>query len=298
MLAFMHETTRRAGLLIIAPALGFIAVFTFLAATFGYPAVLDLPAGDVLPRLLAGGAPLRAVWALYAALPLGLVSAAWSLRRFGGLPRASAWAGVAAGLAMTAGLARWATLQWALALDWAATQDAGVRAALAERFDLLNLVLGRWVGEFAGEVLLAGWLLGFGLALRPQALGRALLALAGLMLVGAFRNVVPSASHVTDLTNALLPLVLLWLGGRLARAANGGQAQPAPSTASAKRGSSTSAPPGTSTTPGKGAGSGFTLTTVAPDTCAARTAELVMPTENDVPTKTMTSASLSARRAR
>jgi len=48
----------------------FLVVFTYLAARFNYPAVLDGPAATVLPNLLATGARGRLVWAVYALLPL------------------------------------------------------------------------------------------------------------------------------------------------------------------------------------------------------------------------------------
>ena len=47
----------------------------FLAAQFDYPAVLDGNAEAVLPRLLALGNSGRAVWAVYALLPLLLIPA-------------------------------------------------------------------------------------------------------------------------------------------------------------------------------------------------------------------------------
>jgi hypothetical protein len=60
---------RAGGWSLVAAALGFIAVFSYLAARFDYPAVLDGAAADVLPRLLALGDAGRAVWAVYAFLP-------------------------------------------------------------------------------------------------------------------------------------------------------------------------------------------------------------------------------------
>jgi len=63
-------TVRVGGLALVFGAIGFVAVFSFLAARFNYPAILDGPATTVLPRLLATGNPGRAAWALYAFLPL------------------------------------------------------------------------------------------------------------------------------------------------------------------------------------------------------------------------------------
>src|SRR5947209_19361698 len=80
-------TTVRVGVLaLVFGALAFMAVFSFLAARFDYPAILDGPANTVLPRLLATGTPGRAAWALYAFLPLiwlpAGVGAYCALRRF------------------------------------------------------------------------------------------------------------------------------------------------------------------------------------------------------------------------
>ena len=52
---------RVGGWSLIAAAVGFMAVFGYLAARFDYPAVLDGTAADVLPRLRALGSAGRAV---------------------------------------------------------------------------------------------------------------------------------------------------------------------------------------------------------------------------------------------
>jgi len=203
-----------AGFLIAGGAVGFALVFVTLAARFGYPEVLDHPAGEVLPALLAGGASLRAVWAVYAVLPLSIVASAWlATGRVGLGPRAEGLtrtAGVVAGLAMTIGLARWPTLQWALAERWAL--DVSAHPELSRTFDLANLVLGNGIGEFVGEVALGVWFTGIGYALRMRWVGRATLVLAALMLIGSFRNVTGFVQPATDLTNNLLPAIMIWLG--------------------------------------------------------------------------------------
>ena len=70
------------GLSFVVGALAFVAVFSYLAATFDYPAILEGSAAEVLPRLRGGGSLMRATWALYAFLPLLLIP-----RRRGDLPR-------------------------------------------------------------------------------------------------------------------------------------------------------------------------------------------------------------------
>jgi hypothetical protein len=67
---------RIAGLCLVLTSLGFVAVFSYLAASFGYPEVLDGSAATVLPTFITGGAKLRWVWAAYAASPVGIALAA------------------------------------------------------------------------------------------------------------------------------------------------------------------------------------------------------------------------------
>ncbi|MDB4963790.1 MAG: hypothetical protein JWP01_3789 [Myxococcales bacterium] len=44
---------------LILGSLGFVAAFSYLAVTFGYPDVLDASASSVLPALAAGGSSMR-----------------------------------------------------------------------------------------------------------------------------------------------------------------------------------------------------------------------------------------------
>lgn len=205
---------RIAGALLAGGALGFVLVFVTLAARLGYPEMLDHPASEVLPALLAGGPSLRAVWAIYAVLPFSIVlSARLASGRLGleaRIDRATRIAGTLAGLAMTIGLARWPTLQWALADRW--TAEASAHVDLARTFDLANLVLGNGIGEFVGEVALGLWFAGLAYAMRARWVGRATAVLAALMLIGSLRNVTSLVQPATDLTNNLLPVVMIWLG--------------------------------------------------------------------------------------
>lgn len=65
-----------AGLSFIVAGLAFVSVFSYLAANFNYPGILDDSAAQVLPSLRAGGSVMRAAWAVYAFLPLLLVPGA------------------------------------------------------------------------------------------------------------------------------------------------------------------------------------------------------------------------------
>jgi hypothetical protein len=211
---------------LILGALAFLAVFTFLAARFDYPAILSGPAASVLPHLLATGSTGRAIWTLYAFLPLiwipAGVGASLALRRThpGGALLALQCAVVAA-LAMMLGLMRWPTIHWRLA-ELYATADGSQRAILDALFEGLNTYLGNFIGEFLGELsfsaffLLTSWPL-----YRTRAVPR-VLATGGLVtgfagLFGMFRNVTPAVAPVAAVNNYLLPLWMIALGIILVR---------------------------------------------------------------------------------
>ena len=218
---------RLAGATYVAASVGFLIVFSWLASHFGYPDVLDLPAADVLPRLLSLGGAGRAVWAVYAVLPLMLIPAAagavGALERADGRTDTAVRIGlllqVVAALCMTLGLARWSTAQWSLATSWQLA-DAAQRVGLAATFDVLNVFLGNGIGEFVGELTLYGSFLAFAIALRHNgakkvaALG-AITAVAGW--IGMFRNITPGVQLAADVTNVLLPLFLIVFGISLLR---------------------------------------------------------------------------------
>ncbi len=218
---------RVAGLTYITASAGFLIVFSWLASHFGYPDVLDLTAAEVLPRLLSLGNTGRAVWALYAVLPLMLIPAAAGavapLQHADGRNDAAVRLGVilqaVAALCMTLGLARWSTAQWALAKSWQSA-DESQRLGLAATFDALNSMLGNGIGEFVGELTLYGSFLAFAIALyrngsRKVALLGAVTAIAGW--IGMFRNITSSVQLAADLTNVLLPLFLIVFGITLLR---------------------------------------------------------------------------------
>jgi hypothetical protein len=215
-------SARAAGVLYVIASLGFLIVFSWLAARFGYPDVLDGRAPDVLPRLLALGGAGRAVWVVYAVLPLLLipaaVGAAAALRTDGDVgPPALDLAvllQVVSSLAMTLGLARWSTAQWVLAEAWPHA-DASQRVALAAIFDALNAYLGNGIGEFVGELALYGSISSFGAVLANRGAWRmagfaGVAALAGW--IGMFRNMTTLVQPAADLSNLLLPVFLIAFG--------------------------------------------------------------------------------------
>jgi hypothetical protein len=227
---------QRAGVVLIVCSLAFVAVFAYLAKTFGYPDVLRQEADAVLPALLAGGGKLRAVWFIYAALPLGIVFAGASSAPL--LASAGRWlrrigvgAAVVAGFAMATGLLRWPTLEWKLAQAWATADLPQTRHVLADAFDSSNFVLGNIVGEFVGEICLAIWFLTVALAFRAD--GRRALAGIGaaaaiVLAVAAFRNITPAVALVARINDVTLPLWLLTLGIVFLRDGLRGRLEPRP----------------------------------------------------------------------
>ena len=214
-------TIRFGGFCLAGGAVAFLAVFTYLAARFNYPDVLDGPAATVLPNLLATGPEGRFVWAVYALLPLIWLPAgvaayeALAPVRRGAMRLAMLFAVVAA-LALMLGLMRWPSIHWRLAtaFEHAAAPEREVLAAV---FDGLNTYLGNYIGEFLGELsfsvffLLTSivWLQAPG---RRKWIGWAGLATAVLGLIGMFRNVTSVVAPIAEVNNYLLPAFMIVLG--------------------------------------------------------------------------------------
>ncbi len=68
------------GLSLVVAALAFVGIFAYLAASMDYPDVLDRPASEALPALLATGSVGRVIWAIYAFVPLVFVLAGGCVR--------------------------------------------------------------------------------------------------------------------------------------------------------------------------------------------------------------------------
>ena len=211
------------GLSFIVAALAFVLVFSYLAANFDYPDILNGTPAEVLPRLRAGGSTMRAVWAIYAFLPLLLVPGA--VGAYFACPSSRARMALAlvlsslGALGMCLGLTRWPSINWALA-DAYVKAGNEAQASLGAVFTGLNLYLGNYIGEFLGETCLASFFLlaGFSTlneARFPKWLGWGGVAFGLLFLVGAFRNAVSAVQVVADVNNVLLPLWMLVLGASL-----------------------------------------------------------------------------------
>lgn len=216
---------RVGGWSLIAAAIGFMGVFSYLAARFDYPDVLDGAAADVLPQLLALGEPGRVVWVIYAFLPLLLIPAgvgAYAALRASApnAMRAALAFSVISAVSMLLGLARWPSVHWELARAYTtATPDA--RVAIEAVFSGLNAYLGNFIGEFLGELSLNVFFLLSAVALVRS--GRTWVGYGGLTvgamgLLAAFRNVTPAVALIADINNYVLPFWLIVMGVVLHRA--------------------------------------------------------------------------------
>ena len=223
-----RSAVRLGGWSLIVAAVLFMAVFGYLAATFGYPDVLDGNAVDILPRLLALGTTGRAVWGLYGLLPLLLVPAGLgvhaALREHApSQARAALILAVIASVMMAVGLLRWPSIHWVLAGHLASASEPGARDAIVAVFDGLNAYLGQFLGEFVGELTLNLFFLCTALGMRragtfPRWAGTAGVLAALVGLIGMWRNVTPLVASVSDVENYLLPAWMIILGVLLVRA--------------------------------------------------------------------------------
>ena len=240
----MREQTvvRAGGVALIVGAVAFLGVFAFLAARFDYPAILDGPAAEVLPRLRATGPTGRAVWALYGFLPLVWIPAgvgAFQALRAGheGGMRIALSFSVVAAIAMMLGLLRWPSIHWVLAEAFA-QGGPEERAAIAALFAGLNSYLGNYIGEFLGELSVSLFFLLSALAMFtretrwPRWMGYLGVGTAVAGLVGMFRNATDMVAPVAAVNNYLLPLWMIIFGVGLLRF---GRAQTGCAAASAER---------------------------------------------------------------
>lgn len=217
---------RAGGWALILGALAFLAVFSYLAASFDYPGILAGSAETVLPRLLATGSAGRAAWAFYSLLPLiWLPAGVGAYRAFRpshpGIMLLALQFAVLAAISMMLGLMRWPSVHWRLAqLYVAATPDQ--KPALAAIFDGLNIYLGNYIGEFLGELgvstffLLSSWVM---LRSRTTPVWAPYLGLLAsvLGLIGMFRNVFAAVAPVAAVNNYLLPVWMIVFGVMLLR---------------------------------------------------------------------------------
>ncbi|MBC7809354.1 MAG: DUF4386 domain-containing protein, partial [Akkermansiaceae bacterium] len=150
------------GLLLIAAPLLFNGAFLALASQFDYPAVLRHPAGEVLTRFAAGGAPLLTTWyVMFLAALLLIPLAVFSAKPLAGRHATAAVAfGVLAGLVQALGLARWVFVTPHLAKSYTgADATIATRSATEVVFDAFNHYLGVGIGEHLGYLFTGIWTL-------------------------------------------------------------------------------------------------------------------------------------------
>jgi hypothetical protein len=215
------------GIALVGGAVAFLGVFSYLAARFHYPDVLDGSARDVLPALLATGPSGRSAWAIYGVLPLVFVPAGVAAfealkGRAAGPMRVGMLFALIAAVAMMLGLMRWPSVHWELARAWSAAGEEE-RTVLAATFDGLNRYLGNFIGEFVGELAFSGFFVLSGVGLlryerAPRWLGAWGIATGVLGLIGMWRNVTPAVDAVAALNNYLLPAWMIGFGGWLVAA--------------------------------------------------------------------------------
>lgn len=174
-----------AGSLLVAVPVVFMAGFTGLQMSFGYPDILRHPAGEVLTRFAAGGVDLHVYWYAMFASALALVAAAISTgvllwerdRLVAGL---SIGFGALAGLVQALGLLRWVILVPSLAAHYVAPDTTEMQQAMdAAIFDFANQYLGAGVGEHVGYLLTALWTAMVSLLLMKD---HKVLAISGLVI--------------------------------------------------------------------------------------------------------------------
>jgi hypothetical protein len=220
------SVVRMGGIALITGAIAFMAVFSYLAAKFNYPAVLDGAAAEVLPALLATGEAGRMVWAIYSLLPMlwipAAVGAFHALRAVGeGRMRLAAMLATVSSLAMVLGLMRWPSLHWELARTWAA--DPAARPAVNAVFNGANRYLGNYIGEFLGELCVSAFFLLAATAMLergsgfPRWIGWLGIAASAAGFVAMFRNVTNSVDMVSAVNNYLLPVWMIAFGVCLLR---------------------------------------------------------------------------------
>jgi Domain of unknown function (DUF4386) len=209
------------GIALVGGAVAFLGVFSYLAARFQYPEVLDGRAQDVLPALLATGASGRAAWAFYSVLPLVFIPAGIgafeALReRAAGPMRVGVLFALLAAVSMVLGLMRWPSVHWELARAWGAASE-GDRLVLAAMFDGLNRYLGNFIGEFLGEFSFSLFFVLSGIGLlrherAPRWIGWWGIATGVLGLIGMWRNITPGVDAVAAANNYLLPAWMIGFG--------------------------------------------------------------------------------------
>jgi hypothetical protein len=180
------------GLLLLVLPVAYNLLYTLLARSFDYPAILRQPTSQILDRFAAGGSRLVLTWwgfamsAVLLAPAVVLVSATLGDANPTVLALASA-IGLLAALVQFLGLVRWPFAVPHLARTATdPTATAATRDAVEVAFQTLNRYLGVAVGEHLGYLFTGTWTALAGIALIQSDVLHPLFGVVGLLLAPLF----------------------------------------------------------------------------------------------------------------
>ncbi|WP_375451039.1 DUF4386 domain-containing protein [uncultured Devosia sp.] len=210
----MTSLERMTGAAIIAVPVIFMAAFTGLQLSFGYPDILRQPAPEILERFAAGGSGLVALWYVFmlsalAFIPVGVLSGLWLWPKGQVAAAFAACFGILAGLVQGLGLLRWIVLVPHLAAG--GTDSASTEAV----FEAFHLYAGVGVGEHFGYLFTALWTVSVAAALwreRPWIARTGLLLALGIAIGMAEPFGLAAAGAINAIAYTLWALWLIVLG--------------------------------------------------------------------------------------
>ncbi len=149
--------------LLIALPIAFNVIFFLLQKAFAYPDILRKPTGDILRRFVAGGPRLVGLWYAFVLTALLFIPLGVLLPRLLGVDNPAWFAlaaalGVLAGLVQALGLLRWPFLVPYLAKTYTQPEASPAsRQAVEVVFQAFHQYLGVAVGEHLGYLFTACW---------------------------------------------------------------------------------------------------------------------------------------------
>jgi hypothetical protein len=197
----------------------FTLAFALLGSAFEYPEILRKPAEEILPRFVAGGVGLIALWYTMLVAALAFIPLTVLLHQHlknSPIAQMALPFGVLAGLVQALGFARWVFLVPHLASTFAdTTSSQGTKEATVVIFSAFHQYLGVGVGEHLGYLLTGVWsiLICFGLYQKQPVLAKVGLIFSVGILLGMLE---PAGLAWAGTVNAIAYLGwsawLVWLG--------------------------------------------------------------------------------------